>query len=271
MSKTRKALIVAAMWVMGLTMLGLLGWVVQVRDSTPVEASTTSAAGVDGSQAPLAALARGGSASARTAAQDLAQGPGSKASHALEAAHRVSEVGMENSWGLAKEQFTIAEKQLLTAMESLHDGRTSGAYAQVRAAATALQRATTAAAGQHPAAPPKVARAGYDSADLLNAEGSKIGLVKRIETQGGKPVAVLQIGGTKDLFGVLELGGKQIEVPAERLLWGPRRSLGYVWVVAPTTATDSAGIFAGLHRALSALPLEGEYGLGDSSPPWPPP
>ncbi|MEU0119808.1 hypothetical protein ABZ137_40690 [Streptomyces bobili] len=95
--------------------------------------------------------------------------------------------------------------------------------------------------------------------------------MKRIETQGGKPVAVLQIGGTKDLFGVLELGGKQIEVPAERLLWGPRRSLGYVWVVAPTTATDSAGICAGLHRALSALPLEGEYGLGDSSPPWPPP
>ena len=254
MNTTRKALIVTGMWVLGLAMLALFGWLVHVRDSTPVETSAQTTTAVNSQKSPLSTLGQGAAASARTAADHLAQGPGSQASHALEAAHRIAEVGMDNSWGAAKTQFTIAEKQLSTAMESLHDGRTGDARAQVQAAATALQRATTAAKDQKPGLPPRLVWGGYQSSGVLNAHsvgvlnanGSKLGQVKSIEMKGGKPVAVLQIGGLKALFGAIERGGTRIEVPADSLVYGPRRSLGYVWVVAPTTATDAGGVSAAL-------------------------
>lgn len=125
---------------------------------------------------------------------------------------------MDNSWGSAKKQFTVAESQLFTAMESLHDGRTGDARMQVRTAATALEEATTAAKGEKPGLPPKLVWGGYQSSGRLNAHS----------------------------VGVLERGGTTIRVPADSLVYGLRRSLAYVWVVAPTATTGAAGVSAAL-------------------------
>ena len=63
------------------------------------------------------------------------------------------------------------------------------------------------------------------------------GQVRRIEERGDPATAVLHLGGANDVLGFLEFGGETVRVPAERLLWGPRRSIGSLLVALPSEAS----------------------------------
>lgn len=102
---------------------------------------------------------------------------------------------------------------------------------------------TVDAAGElSPGVPPEAVWAGYEGAMLVNANGSMIGEVSRVEKGGAGPVAHLRVGGAPDVLGVVDLGGTGVTVPADRLVWGPRRSIGSVFVVAPTHRSDPAAV-----------------------------
>lgn len=245
MSRGRKIGLVAAMWALGAAMLAVFVWVVEVRVSTPVAASTPSSQ-ERARQAPLAALAAGAAEAAGKAVESFRGWPASEGVHALEAAHRVTVVGYENASGPARQSFAAAEKRLRAAREALHNGRVAEARTQVRGAVAELEAAEAAAVSTSavpPVPPPPLALGDYEGTQVVNLTGSRLGRVDDVRERGGEPTVVLQLGGVyDDLFKVLHWGGQRVEVRADRLLYGPRRSLGYVWVVVPTTSTRPAAV-----------------------------
>lgn len=103
-----------------------------------------------------------------------------------------------------------------------------------------------AARGQAPGAPPEEVWPAYEGAVLVNANGSMVGQVRSIESGADGPVVILRIGGANDVLGFMEFGGTDITVPAERVLWGPRRSVGSVFAAVPVETSDAEEITAAL-------------------------
>jgi hypothetical protein len=243
MTRWRKAGIVAAMWGLGLAMLAGLAWAVNWRESAPVRVPVSAAAARAPSEQMMGTLTAGAARSADTAAEALRAGRRSEAMHALDAAARVVEVGRENSYGRVRVAYTIALKQIRLSRHALYQARPGHARSLLRRSAGRLRAAAEPAAGLSASPPPPLIRSGYRSAVLLNANGAMIGRVQSIE-RGPDPVAVVHLGGVNDMFGLVELGGRQGRVPAARLLWGPRRSLGSVYVVLPHEATQPTEVLA---------------------------
>ncbi|MCF6523948.1 hypothetical protein [Streptomyces sp. JJ36] len=231
----RKTGIVAAMWVFGLACLAGLAWAVQWLDDEPVHvppaAGAPPAAGPD---RPLKALTAGTARSVAAARHGLATGERSEASHAVDAARRAAEVGHEAAHGPVGKGFTAALKHLEGARKDLHNGKPATARAKLTRAERELTGVLAAAARQTPGVPPRVVWADYRGATLLGPQGGMIGRVQRIQPgPGGAPVAVLDVGGSQDVLGFLDFGGRTVRVPADRVLWGPARYVGSTLAALP--------------------------------------
>lgn len=239
----RKLALVTAMWVLGLAAIAAFASVVAWSNGSPVQvpadAQVPTAAPTD---KPLAALTSGVARSLGTAGVQLTQGDRSRASHATDAALRAGEVGHAAGHGRVKKAFAAALHAVHQARERLHNGDAAGAGYALERAVDHLEPAIDAAAKQSPGVPTEPVWTGYEEAMLVNANGSTIGEVCRIEEGPNGPVARLRVGGSPDVLGLVDLDGTVATVPADRLLWGPRRSIGSTLVVAPTHRSDPVAV-----------------------------
>lgn len=235
MSTARLVGVNVAMWTLGIVALGLFGWAVAWLDGRPVEiASSVEVAAVE--DGGLATLTAGTARSAATARAHLQQGERGAATHALDAALRAAEVGHESSHGEVKSAFAVGLHAIVRAREALHDGDPAAAVRSLGDTVDALEGAVEPARQMSVGVPPEPVRPGYDGAKLINANGAMLGEVAQVR-DGPSPTVVVHAGGWNDWWGLFELGGRTVEVPADRLLWGPRRSLGATFVVLPTEAS----------------------------------
>ncbi|PRX48733.1 hypothetical protein B0I33_104551 [Prauserella shujinwangii] len=236
----RKIGVVAAMWVLGLASIAFFAWTVEWLDGQRVQAAEAAEAPAPvAERQPLAALTAGAARSAATARHDLAEGHRSEASHAIDAAWRAAEVGLETSHGQVKQAYEAALRRLHFARQDLHYGRAGSARDELRQVVTALEPVIGRARELSPGVPSPVVWPGYRHAVLLDATGSMIGKVRGIERgQDGSPVAVVHVGGSNDVLGFLDFGGRTVRVPADQLLWGPRGFVGAVYVALPVQATE---------------------------------
>lgn len=239
----RKVALVTAMWVLGLAAIAVFAWLVAWSQGTPVrvpaDAQVPAAAPAE---SPLAALSSGVARSLGTAGIELARGNRGKAAHATDASLRAAEVGHEAAHGGVKKDFAAALHAIHQARERLHNGDSTKAGYALERAVDRLGPAVDAAGELSPGVPPEAVWAGYEGAMLVNANGSMIGEVSRIDKGSNGPVARLRVGGAPDVLGVVDLDGTGATVPADRLVWGPRRSIGSVFVVAPTHRSDPAAV-----------------------------
>ena len=232
------------MWTAGLVAFALFTWSVAWLDAQPVEIpDAVEVAAVP--DAGLATLTAGATRSASAAREHLRLGQRSAASHALDAAMRVAEVGRETSHGEVKAAFTVGEHAIVRAREALHDGDAGTAIDHLEEAVTALDDAVEPARDITVPVPPQPVWSGWDGAVLVNALGGTIGEVQGIETDGGEPVAIVHVGGGNDVLGLFELGGHTVRIPADRLLWGPRRTLGNALVAVPVESRTVEQVAAG--------------------------
>lgn len=244
MSTARLVGLNLVMWTAGLVAFALFTWSVAWLDAQPVEIpDAVEVAAVP--DAGLATITAGTARSASAAREHLRLGQRSAASHALDAAMRVAEVGLETSHGDVKTAFAIGEHAIVQAREALHDGRAAAAMDHLDEAATALEEVVEPARDMSVGVPPEPVRPGWDGAVLINALGGTIGEVQGVEMDGDQPVAVVHVGGGNDVLGLFEVGGETVRVPADTLLWGPRRSLGNALVAAPVESRSLGQLTAG--------------------------
>ncbi|MBQ0983993.1 hypothetical protein KBZ10_05535 [Streptomyces sp. F63] len=231
----RKIGIVAAMWVLGLASLAGFAWAVQWLDDQPVH--VPAAAGAPPAVAPdrpTAALTAGTARAAAAARHGLATGERSEATHALDAALRAAEVGHASAHGPVGNGFTAAVKHLKGARQDLHNGLPDAARGKLDRAVRELTEVVAPAGRQRPSAPPRAVWPDYRDATLLGPEGGMIGRIRSIEGgPGGAPVAVLEVGGSQDVLGFLDFGGRTVRVPADQVLWGPTRYIGNTMAALP--------------------------------------
>lgn len=229
----RKVALLTTMWVLGLAAIAALAWLVHTFQDTavtvPADARVPPPA-----QEPLAALTAGVARSAGTATAALADGDRGVASHATDSALRAAEVGHEASHGQVEKAFAGALHDVHVARERFHGGDAAGARVALERVVDRLEQAVGPARDMSVGVPPPAVRHGYRGAMLLNANGSMVGRVERLGHGRDDPTARLRLGGASDVLGVGHLGGESVTVSADRLLWGPRRSLGSVFVVVPT-------------------------------------
>lgn len=226
-----------AMWALGLASLAAFAlsvvWLDGVAVTVPEGTDVPEQVSAD---APLAALTAGTARSAETARHLLDRGERSRATHALDAALRAAEVGHVASHGTVKSAFATGLHAIHGAREALHNGRPAAAMQHLDEAVAALTPEIEAARDMDVGVPPVPVRSGYDGAVLVNANGTRLGEVERVERVEQDAVAVLHVGGATDVLGWFEFGSQRVRVPADTLLFGPRRSLGATLVVAPTEA-----------------------------------
>ena len=239
--RPRTIALVAAMWLLGAAAFAGFAWLIQWGQGTPVEvpaaASVPPAVGPD---QPLAALSAGVARTAGAAAYHLEHDERSKASHAIDAGHRAAEVGHEASHGEVKKAFAVALHELDKARQSLHNGRPASTVEDLHAVVDRLAPVVDTAKEQSPGVPPAEVWSGYGGAVLLDANGSMIGQVQRLDRDGGTTTARLRVGGANDVLIIMDFGGEQVTVPADTILWGPRRSVGSVYAVLPVEGKEAA-------------------------------
>lgn len=232
------ALHLLAMTVLGLVTFAGFGYLVELRQSQPVEYSTGP--GVP-QEADLHTLVDGVGASAQTAHDELDGGHRGEAMHALDAALRGSKVGSHAARGELAWAFDHARLQLEEARIDVQIGKPGDAREHLAAVVDAM----TAALDVEPVAtglPPQERWEAYDGAALLNAQGALIGEVDDIERSEQRIIASATFGGALDVFGFIDLGGTTIGIDAERLLYGRIGRLGKIHVVAPTLNSTSTGL-----------------------------
>ncbi|EHR50749.1 hypothetical protein SacmaDRAFT_2506 [Saccharomonospora marina XMU15] len=236
----RKIGLVTAMWLLGLASIAGFTWAVEWLDGQPVRvAAAADPPPAVAARQPLAALTAGAARAAATARRDLASGQRSEASHAIDAALRATEVGLENSHGMVKKAYEAALQRIHYTRQDLHNGWEASARQELRHAVEELTRVIEPARTQSPGTPAPLVWNQYNSATLLDSTGATIGEVNHIERgPNGMPVAVLQVGGASDVLGFLDFGGRTERVPADRLLWGPRRFIGSTFAALAVQDAD---------------------------------
>lgn len=240
-----KVVLLTTMWVLGLAAIAAFAWLVEWSNDTPVRVPAAAEVPAPGSaEQPLAALTAGAARSAGTATAALADGDRSAATHATDSALRATEVGHQASHGQVEKAFAGALHDVHVARERFHGGDAAGARVALDRAVDRLEQAVGPARDTSVGVPPPAVRHGYRGAMLLNANGSMVGSVERLGHGRERPTARLRLGGARNVLGVGHLGGESVTVPADRLLWGPRRSLGSVLVVVPTEGHRPGAISA---------------------------
>lgn len=230
MNTGKKAGYLLVLVVMGVVSFALFGAIHEARIGKPLKLEVESQP-----EAQPASLMRSGASEAlRDAAQRLGEGRRSEAMHAMDAALRVIEVGAEAFGGAWHE----AAKQVKRAKHAMANGKPMRATDAMRAATAKLSevgqaKADAAGLGNQ-----------YEGATVINAAGARIGELTALDPDNGRGRVVL--GGVRDLYGFWDMGGKTMELPPQRLVYGPAKWPKPTIVVAPTLAQEPMEVMADL-------------------------
>jgi len=233
----------------GLMALGVAAFVglaalITYREGRPLHPPAEVQAPQDATaRRPLEALTVGARMSTATARLSLERGARSEAVYALDAAVRAAEVGKHVAHGKLQDTFEQALHKMRQARHALQNGTPTSAQHHLAAAVATLDAAATAAPTEEATLPEQQTWSAYQDARLINALGMRIGKIDRLRRSEKGPLeAVLVLGGSQNMFGFLDLGGKEINVPAHTLLYGQPQTIGAVLVVVPTFASSAQQI-----------------------------
>ncbi|WP_315787810.1 hypothetical protein [Fischerella sp. JS2] len=157
----------------------------------------------------------------RNAAEAIAtKGKRKQAMLAIDEARRVAKVGMYAQSGNGN--FAKAEKALEEVRHSIQNGKPKEASIQLKAA---LQVLNEAPISQNFAV--SKSTQGYEGATLINARGQILG---ELESTTGE-VLRARIGDWQNTLGFIDFGGTPVAIPRNKLVFGKKQTLGYVFVV----------------------------------------
>lgn len=236
--------------VLGTVAFAAFGWLIQFREGRTVHAGVQTPQ--EARQNPVAMVAKGARTSAETAKKDLEEGKRSKAVHALDASMRAAEVGTHAAETEDKTHFEHAVKSIQDARRFLQNGRPDKAPESLAKAVDALSKITDQESDPKEKSNHYVWRE-YEGAQMINAQGIRIGELETILPSGnGTPLALLRLGG-QDIFGFLDLGGKRLKISADKLVCGRRQSIGATLVALPTFETASESMVKSASLALQQM------------------
>lgn len=211
------ALHVVGMFVFGAAALTVPAVLDEVRTGWSPETSVEDPSG----EVPLAVLADGMVASAREAGKALEEGRRSVATHALDAAHRAAEAGLQSS--RRGERFAAALYRLERARLAVQDG-------DVHHAVRELGHVRAAPGEEAPEPRSRTVRPeDYRGALLVDARGRRIGEVLSVEADE----VTVRIGGWSDVMGLVDVDGETRTLSRDALLFGEPRGIGSTLVAAP--------------------------------------
>jgi hypothetical protein len=230
---------------LGLTALGAIVFagfagLVEYRQGRPLHPPAQAQASEGQTEAhPLEVLTVGARVSTTTAQHALERGARSEAVHALDAAMRAAAVGKHAAHGKPKDAFAQALKTIKQARHVLQNGKPTAAQRHLKDAVATLDAIATAVPTDQTPLPDQATWSDYQDAVLLNALGLRIGELDHLQTsESGPAEAVLVLGGGQDVLGLFDVGGTERIVPADRLLFGKRQTIGAIHVVLPTLASS---------------------------------
>jgi hypothetical protein len=237
-SKPARGGLLTVQIVLGAASLALLGWLVEVRDGTPIQPSATVAS--DGSKTGMRALAGGLQGTLEEATRALDNGERGRASHAIDAAHRVASIGDAAAPGTA---FASVLQSLEKARHAMHIGRFELALTRLETARGTAS--TIGAEGPPPSATERPSLDAYGQATVVNGNGVMIGEVVGVEGDELR----LALGGARDVLGFWDIGRVQEErVPRDAVVLGPSRSLGHTLVALPSAVSTPPVSMAAAER-----------------------
>jgi hypothetical protein len=172
----------------------------------------------------LEALVDGAAAVAGAAASHLDSGERTDGVAGIDAGLRLTAVGQEVTRGSLRWAFTFAHRELELARTAVEDGH-SGARGHLRNVVDAL-RTTTSDGGLRD----DLSRASVVAgATVLNDYGAVIGEVDGVRGT----TATIREGGVSNVFGMVDFGGSEVDVPVTSLVGADVPRVGERYVVAP--------------------------------------
>lgn len=230
MNTGKKAGYLLVLLVIGAVSFALFGAIYEARVGKPLKAEMQAS-----STADRAALMRSGAShSLREAAGRLGEGRRREAMHAMDAALRVVEVGAAAFGGVWHD----VAKEVKRAKQAMANGKPMRAADAMRAATARLDEAGQGKAGR--AEPGRE----YEGAIVINAAGARIGELTALDPGTGR--GRMALGGVRDLYGFLDLGGRAMELPSKELVYGPAQWPKPTMVLAPTLAHEPAEVLSDL-------------------------
>lgn len=227
----------AGMLVLGTIGLCFVGWLFEHRTDQPVVAGDTPPVETS-AHGPRQLLAVGAARSIAHAARLLADERRSRAVHAMDAGERATQLAVHVTSGDDRKAFEQA-------LQIIKDGRHALQMGEPLQAATHFTRAAELLDDLQPdgqgTSPARSKWSAYEGAQLLNAYGARIGELERLqEDDSGRAEAVLRLGGMQDFLGFVDLGGREIVVPADGLLYGKPTKLGSTMTALPVFGDGAA-------------------------------
>ncbi len=159
---------------------------------------------------------------------------------------RAADTGKHAAGQKGKKHFEDALKEIKNARCFLQNGKPAEAPGALSKAIDALAAVTETTGDRNGSV-----RIGaeYEGAQVINAQGIRIGELERITGSGKQTSAVLRLGG-QDIFGFWDWTGTQVIVPVDQLLIGKRRTIGAAFVALPSFETGPESIAKAISLAM---------------------
>ena len=222
------------LFTIGIAAFAAMGAIIEYRHGLPAPPEHTAVRGLS----PAGAVAAGTRASLQRTLEGLETGKRSEAVHALDAAMRAAKVGEYATHGEAGSAFKKISRDIDKARRHLQNGNPEEAVKALSDTRQVLGDGVVQKARKEQKLPLHEMRHRYRHAQVLNAQGERLGEFRRFEGSPEAPTAHLVIGGTRDVFGFLDFGGRPVSVPADRLVYGKVKNLGAIHVVVPIFGSD---------------------------------
>ncbi|HVY61689.1 MAG TPA: hypothetical protein VHF22_08550 [Planctomycetota bacterium] len=232
MGPLKMVLNVAGMLALGLAAQGGFLALTEWRMTRPLPETPLAAPEPAEAAGPVEALRAGLVGSLEAARSGLVEGRRSDAMHALDGARRAAEVGAYAAPGEAG--FEAAKASIGDARRAVDVGDGKGA-AEVLGLAAERLRAAGEAEGPGTVRVRVTAPIDrYVGARVIDAHGMLVGEVTGVRRDArGIEEPVVALGGHRDVAGFIDLGGRPVVVPAERVLAGAPRSVGLRMIALP--------------------------------------
>ncbi len=161
----------------------------------------------------------------------LSDGQRGPAMRALNASHRLAEVGTSIAKGLSLSAAHDASETIRQARRSIQNGAPDQAVRHLGEAASRLRRLIEIGLAEADSATAVADRAHQPREDLqlLGLSGEVLGKIDRIAAAGDPPAMVIQTGPWVNVLGFLDLGAPKEKVLAEQILFGRKAA---VWLDA---------------------------------------
>ena len=155
----------------------------------------------------------------------LRQGDQTAAVHALDAATRAARTLERATPEEHDAAFAEAYARLQEARRAVQNGMNRAALDKLGEVLVTLDREAEIA-GVRPLTPHGRALHEYDGATVIDPHGRRVGELVAVDESGRGDEVTLHVGGTSDLFGCWDFGGREVRVPTAALLFGGARELG---------------------------------------------